>query len=816
MALKPTKVQVRLQTGTDRTLYATWSWSKSGTDKYDVYWDYKTAGKSIWFVGSHGTSDTKQSTYSAPSNAIKVRFKVRAIAKKGQKWKCSWSTTESYDLVNENLTDPGAPTVSIIGNTLEASINDYTAVGASHVEFEIVQENIKSVRTQLAPLQTSHAAITWDGVIDGYKYKVRARGVKASNKSIKSANGTGVTTTVVEGRGPWSTYSENISSGYGPVTNVTVVTYAAYAEDNGGVRVSWDPADGFNESDDSNDVYEVNYTDDIEKFDSGDTETSGDHKRTHAEITGLELNKTYYFRVRASNGGNVHGKWSEIVSLAVGTIPDAPTTWSYTDVISIGQNIVLNWAHSSEDGSKQTAANITMTIGENTHIHTFDDETSTLVIQTDTEEHWKEIFGDDIPYITTDAKLYWKVSTKGIVPDYSPDSAERCVSIFEPVTLNGGFYAGGDWLWDPFIFATDTIHTAKTTFSGRIDIITSYPLRLGLYATPETQHAITYAVSIIATDDYDTEDASGSTYMVVRGQEIYSEYFAADSTDPNNLEIMLQPGDIDLENNQTYTLTATVAMDSGLTGEYETTFDVAFDDDEYELDADISVNTDDYSATITPICRDEFGNQVYNVYFNVFRREYNGAFTPIATNIDAADRLTLTDPHPSLDYARYRVVGITKKTGAVFFQDIPGYEIGMDSIILQWNEAWMNFDLTDTEDELDTGLSGGSMLVLPYNIDISAAHAPDVALVDYIGNEHPVSYYGTKKGETGSWNCEISRNDKDSLFALRRLANYMGDVYVREPSGIGYWAQVNVSYSLQHTKTTIPVSLNITRVTGGV
>ena len=44
----------------------------------------------------------------------------------------------------------------------------------------------------------------------------------------------------------------------------------------------------------------------------------------------------------------------------------------------------------------------------------------------------------------------------------------------------------------------------------------------------------------------------------------------------------------------------------------------------------------------------------------------------------------------------------------------------------------------------------------------------------------------------------------------------MGDVYVREPSGSGYWANVSVSFSQTHCETVIPVTLNITRVEGGI
>ena len=43
----------------------------------------------------------------------------------------------------------------------------------------------------------------------------------------------------------------------------------------------------------------------------------------------------------------------------------------------------------------------------------------------------------------------------------------------------------------------------------------------------------------------------------------------------------------------------------------------------------------------------------------------------------------------------------------------------------------------------------------------------------------------------------VDKNDKETLYALRRLAKWMGDVYVREPSGSGYWANVTVSFKIE-------------------
>lgn len=108
------------------------------------------------------------------------------------------------------------------------------------------------------------------------------------------------------------------------------------------------------------------------------------------------------------------------------------------------------------------------------------------------------------------------------------------------------------------------------------------------------------------------------------------------------------------------------------------------------------------------------------------------------------------------------------------------------------------------------------MVILPYNIDVSDKNDIDVSLVKYVGRKRPVSYYGTQLGETASWKVEIPKDDAETLYALRRLAIWTGDVYVREPSGTGYWANISVSMSQTHCQLTIPVTLEITRVEGGV
>lgn len=299
--------------------------------------------------------------------------------------------------------------------------------------------------------------------------------------------------------------------------------------------------------------------------------------------------------------------------------------------------------------------------------------------------------------------------------------------------------------------------------------------------------------------------------MVGQGEEVYSKFF--DTSE--DLLVEMSANNVDLENNISYKVSCTVSMNSGLTAESSSEFTVAWTDEEYEPNIEIGFNEDDISTYIRPFCKDAEGNLIEGIILSVYRREFDGEFTELATNIDNLSNTYITDPHPALDYARYRVIAMSSSTGAVSYNDIPGYPIGEKSLVIQWDEQWTSFDISNEIDGSSQVPWSGSLLKLPYNVDVSDSYSPDVELVEYIGRKHPVSYYGTQRGTTQTFNTEIDKTDEETLYALRRLSIWMGNVYVREPSGSGYWANVTVSFSQKHRELTIPVTLSVTRVEGG-
>ena len=144
-----------------------------------------------------------------------------------------------------------------------------------------------------------------------------------------------------------------------------------------------------------------------------------------------------------------------------------------------------------------------------------------------------------------------------------------------------------------------------------------------------------------------------------------------------------------------------------------------------------------------------------------------------------------------------------------------GYHVGGTGILIQWDEEWSTFDVND-ETDVEGPPWSGSMINLKYNIKVTDKRSTEVSLIEYTGRKYPVTYYGTQIGESNTWSVSIPKKDKDTIYALRRLSLWAGDAYVREPSGMGYWANVQVSFDQEYNSVTVPVTLEVTRVEGGV
>ena len=627
-------------------------------------------------------------------------------------------------------------------------------VNAKTIEFQVVKDDKAICNNGKATIVTESVSYSCT-VAAGSEYKVRCRAVDGGDYS------------------EWSEYSNNVGTIPSTPSEITKCNATSATS----IYLEWTKVNNATS-------YDLEYTTKKKYFDGSDqTTTITNIETTHYEKTGLTSGEEYFFRVRAVNNEG-HSAWiDEIKSVVIGKPPAAPTTWSSTTTSIVGENLTLYWVHNAEDGSKETYAEIELIANGLTETYTIKNT------ETDDETENTKFYNVDTSEYVEGIKLLWRVRTAGVTNEYGEWSTQRTVDIYAPPTLE--------------LNVTDSN-------GGLLETLISFPIYISAEAGPITQKPIGYHLAVYSRNSYETVDNIGNPKYVSRGDAVYSKYFDTSS----DLSVVLSAGDLSLENNIEYTIECTVSMDSGLTTDIQHDFNVAWTEEEFEPNAEIGIDEDTYTAHIRPFCRNAYGRLIDGVTLAVYRREFDGGFTELGKDLINTNNTFITDPHPSLDFARYRVVAITDATGTVSYSDVAGYPVGCTSVIIQWDEEWSGFDVTE-ETELEQRPWTGSLLKLPYNIDVSDSYKPDIALIEYIGREHPVSYYGTQLGMTSTWSTVIPKSDKETLYALRRLATWMGDVYVREPSGSGYWASVTVTFPQKHLDVSIPVTLNITRVAGG-
>lgn len=814
-----------------RKMFVTWEWSQADTDHYEVIWQCHYPDVDEWLENGGKTEniDIKESVFEVPSDADAVRVKITPVAKtttvngkEVAKWTGVSTSYErlTYYLNNEPPTKPSAaPTVSIEGDQLTAKITGIDGIGATGIEFEVVKDNKTVAYKATATIITDQASWKWT-VERGYSYKVRCRGYVNSLY------------------GEWSEYSNEVYSLplIPSITDITVLSKAS-------IMLTFQRVKNAK-------AYKVQYISNTdvknsgmtpeEYFESGGAQiyspsdyTDNSKEETGTIKWGINLDTTgdkFYIRMCATNNttSSTNYEWSSISIFSVGTVPTAPTTWSIVSSALIGDELKLYWVHNSEDGSTQTGAQIQLKFNDENNAYLFiigeEANTSTGWIPSDPDHKINYVRRND-PENNTDktyvcsintyntkfnggAKVQWRVRTSG-VSENTEESDE--------------IYAYGDWsVWRTFNVYVEASMILSLEDSNGVSLpndgsqyqkLTSFPLCIRANISEATnQKPISYYVTVTANQngEYESVDNTGNTKLIVKGTVVYSKYFDSNSAEMSNKElyVSLLANHINLSNNINYLVTCTASMDSGLRVEQTAEFQVSWEEESFTPFATISVDEESLAAYIHPFIQTE-----ENVILSVYRREFDGSFTEIESNLPGVDTPYITDPHPSLDYARYRIIAKSVSTGAISFNDIPGYPVNEGCVVIQWDEEWRNFN--DAEGVLVEQPWTGSMLKLPYNIAVSESNNPDVTLVEYIGREQPVSYYGTQLRNSLSISVDIDKKDKETLHALRRLQAWMGDVYIREPSGIGYWANVRVSLSTRYNSLVIPVTLNISRVEGG-
>lgn len=746
--------------------------------------DYPTEGSEV---------TSNYFTLEFPEVAQKIVIYVKPIStlKPGTQeryWTDGQWSEKSYDFRDNPPQLPPDPSFTINNqNLLELDFqNIQETFNGTGIEVAVYQDDTLKYLTGIIEINTETAYAHYSATVDpGHRYKIRCRGVRGDIY------------------GGWTNFSSNeYSTPVSPeeITKLEVKAVTEQATTRYDLYIEWPASE-------SATSYQVQYAyliEDLPDNPVGSAQTTGNE--THLTLTNVTTGHEYFVQVRSVNtkGGAI--TWSDIKSTTVGTKPAPPTTWSLSSSCILGQNMKLYWQNNSTDGSLEKTARIQFTItdtGGLSHVvvKTVNRDNSDPDKYLDPSVYIFNTTDPDFSDIEQGYTFKWKVQTCGASGEYSDFSTEREVNVYAEPTLTLGL---------------------QNAAGLPITEVNEYPFIITALAGPSAQRPISYYIEIVANEDYITSDDFGEKVAVHNGDIVYSKFL-----DPTisawSFLLEMTPANVNLQNTINYTINCSCSMDSGLLAVESLTFDTNIPRNDFiDVSADVKVDKETLTATLHPYCkmynRDEDEEIIITTpgtcYLSVYRREYDGSFTEIIKNVQNREDLFVTDPHPALDYARYRIVCKNTNNGEIYYNDIPIVKVGEPAIVIQWAETTSDYNVTSKE-KVEPAWAG-TMIKLPYNVDISDNRTPDVSFIEYAGREHPVAYYGTQLGDGASWTAVIPASDKDTLYALRRMSRWTGDFYVREPSGLGYWANVTVSYNIDHCAVTIPVSFSVKRVEGGM
>lgn len=736
------------------------TYSEATLAGYSVKWEYDT-GDNVWFLGGETETTEKYSLYDPPSNSLKIRITVKPISKSrtvNGVDTAYWTGTEQIEEHSVDIDPPEAPStpnISIDKFQLTCKLENISDPRTDEIEYEIYSDT-ELYNTGITEVITRKSTYVIT-VAAGKNYRARARAINRIGETPFYSD--------------WSDFTEQDIS----TIPISVENFNAKSDSKTSCLLTWDAVENAEE-------YEIEYTTDSKYFDSSDAiQTISGVRTTRYIVNGLSSGYVYFFRIHAVNNSG-ESEWSDVVTLLIGTKPASPSTWSSTTTAIAGETVTLFWSHNSRDGSSQKKVEISLKI---------DGADSIVEIDTEDEPDDEKTTFYDIPSeeLANGAIIEWKVRTMGVSDEYGDWSIARRINVYAPPTL------------------TMTVRDSSETI---IDTITKYPFVVSGSSYPSSQTPIQYVLSIKSNSTYTNKDSRGVMTTVIKGSIVYEKTFYM----ANSYEVSVDASDVLLQNGANYDVVMDVVMNSGLNASATKTVNVAFSDSEIEPNATITIDKNNLSAYIMPFCKDANGNTIPDVVLSVYRVGYDGELLEIATNLINGENAVVVDPHPSLDYARYRIIarGLNGSTG---YYDVPGYPINEKSIVIQWDEQWSAFG--DYRGKIMSESPWrGSMVKLPYNIKVSERNSKSVTTVEYAGRRNLVSYYGTKIGDSGDWETAIPKYDRETIYQLRRLNSWLGDAYVREPSGVGYWASVSINFTQSYDDLTVPISISVNRVEGGV
>lgn len=620
----------------------------------------------------------------------------------------------------------------------------------------------------------------------------------------------------------------------------------------GTVRVTWN--NNWTEAD----ATELAWADHADAWESTDPPSTFEVDNIYSaawNISGLELGKTWYIRVRLLNGSGdevTPGPWSDIYEVDLSEAPNVPALVLSQAAIPADGTVTASWYYESNDGTPQAYAEITeVTIDANGAHYGLFVETEDLAV----------IAGKT--YYTYTGGAYTAVTPGGTENPHALGWFEFTEAVIATTTTAQHIdLAAEEYGWavnNTYNLAVRVASASgnKSEWSAPVPVLIVEPLTINITQTSlETMTIDGETVQALTDMPFTcTVTGAGSTGTTTVAIERAASYFL-DRPDERTftghegetIALYTQTGDaqitIDnvdligtLDDGAHYRLVATIQDGFGQSAEETIDFEVHWNHQAAIPSADILIDNEDLVAFITPIAPAEAyeattDNEVVEGkrYFEADGDDFEEV-TPAGTEDPEAlgwyelndtcdiyrlsvDRPELifegaefgkkyVDPYPTLgEMGGHRIVFRTKN----------GDYITPDNTI-----AWADYRIEDG-DGIETMFNiidfNGEQARLMYDINLNAGWEKDFTATKYLGG-HIQGDWNAATSRSGSVAGDlVTTRDQATIQTLRRLADFPGICHVRTRDGSSYAADVQVSESRDMGKDVLrsEFSLSITRV----
>lgn len=615
-----------------------------------------------------------------------------------------------------------------------------------------------------------------------------------------------------------------------PPANVTIIE----GPRDGTVRVGWEWswAEAL-----SAEISWSEYSEAWESTDEPSSYTVENKQATSWVVAGLEVGKTWYFRVRliGEDGDNtVEGPWSQTVAYNLSSVPDRPALSLSKSVINEGGSVTARWAYSATGDTEQAYAEICLV--------TFDENNEPVYgdVIASTSEGQSVVIEQDWATGTTYYLSVRVTTTAGLQSAWSEVAS---VYVAEPVTINmtvSSIYCGVNYteeyedrittyvddVFSRFRIESNTIIKAITNgmtselyefynLNGseynvvyRVDIDEhTYEIhnKTSTYTFGDEPHinvmpftaTITGAgdtgttvLSIVRAEDYHLYRPDDKDYDGYEGETIVT--FSQTGEAPITITVDDLIGRLD--DGAKYTLIATVIDDYGQTVSDEYLFTVNWMRKAVVPDVEVQVDKYLRIAKITPIAVTGIIStdtcDIYRITADQPELVYKGA----------TFGETYVDPYPAFgDFCGHRLVTVTANGDYTSASGLAWYDTDSDDGDLL-EEQQMIIDVD------------GEQIELPYNLELSNKWNKDFKRTSYLG--------GSVQGD---WNPAVTRDlsadtvlirgrDLDRQLAMRDLAGYAGVAHVRTPDGSSLTCDIQISESQSYETKKVTYSMTIQAV----